>query len=90
MEERGVRACSKVAAVKVCARWEQLLKVDMRTGLWKGSETRLGLGGWSEVRSHPRTGQDRKAEGKEQSLNVRRRSEGGNNRGLFGGIGAGK
>lgn len=62
----------------------------MRTGLWKGSETGLGLGRWSEVRSHPRTGQDGKAEGKEQSLDVRRRSEGGNNRGLFGGTGAGK
>lgn len=89
MDERGVRACSRVAAVKTCARWEQLLKVDMRTGLWKGSETGLELGGWSVVRSHPRTGQDRgEAEGGEQSLDVRRRSEGGNT-GILGEIRAG-
>lgn len=54
----SVRACSGVATVKTCARWEQL-KVEVRTGLRKGSETGFGLGGWSEVRSHPRTGQDR-------------------------------
>lgn len=74
MEERGVRSCSGVAAVKTCARWGHLSKMEMRTGLWKESETGLGLGGWSEVRSHSRTGQDRgEAEGGEQSLDVRDR-----------------
>lgn len=39
------------------ARWEQL-RVQVKTGLWKRSDTGFGLGGWSEVRTHPRTGQD--------------------------------
>lgn len=54
----GVRAYYGVVAVKTCVLWVQL-KVEMRTRLRKGSEAGLGLGGWSEVRSHPRTGQDR-------------------------------
>lgn len=51
------KACFRVSAVKTSARWEQL-RVQVKTGLWKRSDTGFGLGGWSEVRTHPRTGQD--------------------------------
>lgn len=70
-----VKACFGALAVVTGARWEQS-RVVVRT--W------LGLGGWTEVRSHPRTSQDSgEAEWRrERGLDVRR-SEGGNNGGLF-------
>lgn len=82
------KACFRVSALKTSARWEQL-RVQVKTGLWKRSDTGFGLGGWSEVRTHrglvKTVGRRR-----EQGLDVRGRSEGGNNWGLFGEIRAGK
>lgn len=77
-----------VAAVKTGARQEQV-RVEVRTGLQKRSETGLGLGGWSEVRSYLRTGQHRRR--REQGLDARGRSEGERLMGvLFGEIKAGQ
>lgn len=68
------------------------MRMEVRIGLWKGSETGRGLAGWSEVRSHPRTGQDSREAGRrrEQSLDVRGRSKGGNKRGSSGRPGLGQ
>lgn len=69
------RACSEVMAVKTGERWEQV-RVEVRTGFWKGFETGLGKAGQKRgrnsglVRIVGRRG--------EQGLDVRGRSKGGN------------
>lgn len=69
------RARSEVVAVKTGERWEQV-RVEVRTGLWKGSATGLGKAGQKRglnsglVRIVGRRG--------EQGLDVRGRSKGGN------------
>lgn len=50
------RACSEVVAVKTGERWEQV-RVEVRTGFWKGFETGLGKAGQKRGRNK-RTGQE--------------------------------
>lgn len=91
MEDRWVRACFGILEVKTGEQWKQL-REEVRTVFCKGSDTGFGLGGWTEVKPHLRTGQDSGEAGRrrEQGLDVRRRSEAGNNGELFRGVRAGK